>query len=82
MTYKAAWDLDKNGGKSILPEMAKKFALETGIHATKDGIHIHGGYGYMIDYYIERFYRDAAAIDIIGMPGYSNENVLWDYFTG
>ena len=82
LTNKAAWDLDKNGGKSMLPEMAKKIALETSILATKNGIHIFGGYGSMIEYYIERFYRDAAMVDIIGMPGYSNENALWSYVTG
>ncbi|MBN2062194.1 MAG: acyl-CoA/acyl-ACP dehydrogenase [Deltaproteobacteria bacterium] len=82
LTYKAAWELDKNKGMSKLPEMAKKVALETGILATKDGIHIFGGYGYMIDYQIERFYRDAAMVDIIGLTGYSNDNVLWDYITG
>ena len=45
--------------------MAKLFASETAMRATRTAIQIHGGYGYMKDYEVERFSRDAK-ITVIG----------------
>ncbi|MBU0755926.1 MAG: acyl-CoA dehydrogenase [Planctomycetes bacterium] len=39
--------------------MAKLYASEIAMKATSDAIQIHGGYGYTIDYHVERYYRDA-----------------------
>lgn len=73
ISYKAAWDFAKKGSGSQQAAMAKKVAVETGMEVAKDAIHIFGGYGYIVDYQIERLYRDSAMVDIIGMPGYLND---------
>ena len=39
--------------------MAKYFASENAVYVTDRAVQIHGGYGYMKDYPIERMYRDA-----------------------
>jgi len=44
--------------------MAKLFASETAVHASKTGLQIHGGYGYTRAYPIERYYRDAKVCEI------------------
>jgi butyryl-CoA dehydrogenase len=59
--------LAKDRGERIIKEaaMAKLFASETAMKATRMAIQIHGGYGYMREYDVERFYRDAK-ITVIG----------------
>jgi alkylation response protein AidB-like acyl-CoA dehydrogenase len=44
--------------------MAKWFAGETAVRVAEEAIQIHGGYGYMAEYDVERFYRDAKIIEI------------------
>ena len=44
--------------------MAKLFASETAMRVTTDAIQVHGGYGYMKDYPVERFFRDAKITQI------------------
>ncbi len=57
----------KDKGEDIIRRaaMAKLFASEVAMRATKNAIQIHGGYGYMKEYEIERLYRDAK-ITVIG----------------
>lgn len=47
-----------------LAAMAKYYASETAVWVTNKALQIHGGYGYMTDYPIERMYRDARIIPI------------------
>lgn len=44
--------------------MAKLFASETAMRVTDKAIQIHGGYGYIKDYPVERHYRDAKITEI------------------
>ncbi len=57
----------KDRGEHIVKEaaMAKLFASETAMRATRTAIQVHGGYGYMREYEIERLFRDAK-ITVIG----------------
>ncbi len=57
----------KDRGENIIKEaaMAKLFASEIAVKACRAAIQIHGGYGYMKEYDVERFYRDAK-ITVIG----------------
>jgi len=82
LTHKAVWSFDRKSGESKLPEMAKAVASETALKVAKDALHIFGGYGYVVDYRIERFYRDASMVDIIGLPGHSNKKSLADHIIG
>ena len=82
LTYKAAWEMDSKGSSTLSAAMAKKTAAETALCVTRDALHIFGGYGYIVDYRIERFYRDASMIDIIGLPCYMHERLLSDAIVG
>ena len=58
LTYRAA--LKKDKGESIIKEaaMAKLFASEVAEKAASEAVQIHGGYGFIKDYPVEKFYRD------------------------
>ncbi len=64
LVYHAAWLKDR--GKSIAKEaaMAKLYASEAAMKITNDAIQIHGGYGYVKEYDVERFFRDAKILEI------------------
>ncbi|HZH60101.1 MAG TPA: acyl-CoA dehydrogenase [Metabacillus sp.] len=64
MVYKAAWLKDQ--GKLFKKEaaMAKLFASEMCMKVCDQAIQIHGGYGYMKEYQVERFFRDAKLLEI------------------
>ncbi|MGM0876630.1 MAG: acyl-CoA dehydrogenase [Bacillota bacterium] len=64
MVYKAAWLKDQ--GKVFKKEaaIAKLFASEMCMKVCDQAIQIHGGYGYMKEYQVERFFRDAKLLEI------------------
>ncbi|MDG5786370.1 acyl-CoA dehydrogenase [Evansella sp. AB-P1] len=64
MVYKAAWLKDE--GKPFKREaaFAKLFASEAAMRICNQAIQIHGGYGYMREYHVERFLRDAKLLEI------------------
>lgn len=64
LTYRAAWKKDQGDRYSLEASMAKLFASEAAMRATTKGIQIFGGYGYMNDYPMERFFRDAKVTEI------------------
>jgi butyryl-CoA dehydrogenase len=64
LAYRAAFL--KNQGLPYLKEaaMAKLFAAETAMSVTTKAVQIHGGYGYIKDYPVERYFRDAKIMEI------------------
>ncbi len=64
LTYRAA--SHKDNGLSFIKEasMAKVFAAEAAMFVTTKAIQIHGGYGYIKDYPLERYFRDAKITEI------------------
>jgi len=64
LTYQAAWLIDHGKKDPRLIAMAKWLAGETGVRVTDDALQMHGGYGYINEYDIERFYRDAKIVEI------------------
>jgi len=64
LTYQAAWLIDHGEKNPRLIAMAKWLAGETGVRVTDDALQMHGGYGYINEYDIERFYRDAKIVEI------------------
>lgn len=64
MVYKAAWL--KDNGKPFTKEsaMAKLYASETAVRTSNQAIQIHGGNGYMREYAVERYLRDAKLMEI------------------
>ena len=45
--------------------MAKLFASDTAMRVTTDAVQLHGGYGYMAEYTVERYMREAKALQIV-----------------
>ncbi len=64
LTLRAAHAKDSGRRFSNEAAMAKLFASETATRAANKGIQIHGGYGYMKDFPMERYYRDAKITEI------------------
>ena len=64
LTYQAGWMLDHGKVDPKLISMAKWLAGEVGVKVANDALQLHGGYGYIADYDIERFYRDAKIVEI------------------
>ena len=64
LTYRAGYL--KNQRKDVVLEssMAKYFASEVAVRATNEGVQIHGGYGFIKDFPVEKFYRDVKLVTI------------------
>ena len=59
LTYRAAYLKNERRRATKEASMAKLFASEIGVRAATEAIQIHGGYGYIKDYPVEKFYRDS-----------------------
>lgn len=64
MVYKAAWLKDQGRKFTKEAAMAKLYASEMAVQVCDQAIQIHGGYGYMKEYEVERLYRDAKLLEI------------------
>ncbi|HEX2884068.1 MAG TPA: acyl-CoA dehydrogenase family protein [Candidatus Limnocylindria bacterium] len=64
LTYRAAWLKDQGRPYSTEAAMAKLFASEVAQRATNAAIQVHGGYGYVTEYRVERYLRDAKLTEI------------------
>jgi butyryl-CoA dehydrogenase len=64
LVYRASDLKDKGLNHVRESAMAKAYASEVAVDATRMGVQIHGGYGYTKAYPIERFYRDAKVCEI------------------
>jgi alkylation response protein AidB-like acyl-CoA dehydrogenase len=62
--YKAAWLVDKGKIDPKLNAMAKYYAGETAVWVCDKALQMHGGYGYIDEYDIQRFYRHAKILEI------------------
>lgn len=64
MVYKAAWLKDQGKKFSKEASMAKLYASEACMQICSESVQIHGGNGYMRDYHVERYFRDAKLLEI------------------
>lgn len=64
ITYKAAWSFDQGNMDVKLTSMAKMYAARVAVEVADEAIQLLGGYGYMAEYEVERFYRDAKITEI------------------
>lgn len=64
LTYRAAYKKDNGGDVSIESAMAKYYASEIAAQATGEAVQIHGGYGFIKDFPVEKFYRDVKLVTI------------------
>jgi alkylation response protein AidB-like acyl-CoA dehydrogenase len=58
LNYRAAWMLDHGQRVTRESSMAKLFASEAAVRIAGEAVQIHGGYGFIKDYPVEKFYRD------------------------
>lgn len=64
LTYKAAWRRDSGLSYTIEASQAKLYASEVAVRTAEDAVQIHGGYGYVKDYPVEKYWRDSKLLTI------------------
>jgi short/branched chain acyl-CoA dehydrogenase len=64
LVYRAAWEKDQGRDFARTAAMAKLYSGELSHRAANWGLQIHGGYGFMDEYAISRFYRDQKILEI------------------
>lgn len=64
LCLKAAWEKDNDLDYGISSSMAKVYASETAMWTTVEAVQIHGGYGFVKEYHVERLMRDAKITQI------------------
>jgi alkylation response protein AidB-like acyl-CoA dehydrogenase len=64
LVYRAAWQKDQGRDYSVAAAQAKLYASEVSSRVTNAAIQVHGGYGYITEYKVERYLRDAKLTEI------------------
>ncbi len=64
LIYKAAWNYDQGRIDPGLTSMAKYYAGKLAVKICDEAVQMHGGYGYIAEYEVERFFRDAKITEI------------------
>ncbi len=64
LCFKAAYEKDMRLDYGLSSSMAKVFASETAMWTTTEAVQVHGGYGYVKEYHVERLMRDAKITQI------------------
>ena len=64
LCLKAAWEKDQHIDYTLSSSMAKVFASETAMWTATEAVQIHGGYGFVKEYHVERLMRDAKITQI------------------
>jgi alkylation response protein AidB-like acyl-CoA dehydrogenase len=76
LTYRAAWRLGRTRSVSMDASIAKLFVSESLVTAALHAVQIHGGYGYMTEYEIERVLRDAIGSTIYSGTTEMQRNII------
>ena len=64
LCLKAAWEKDQHLDYTLSSSMAKVFASETAMWVATEAVQVHGGYGFVKEYHVERLMRDAKITQI------------------
>lgn len=64
LCLKAAWLKDNNQSITVAGAMAKQYAADIAMEVTTEAVQIHGGYGYVKEYHVERLMREAKLTQI------------------
>ena len=81
LTYKAAALYDQGKPDPMATSMAKAFAGRVAMEVTDEAIQIHGGYGYLADYHVERFHRCAKITEIYEGTSEMQKLTIFNYLT-
>ena len=82
LVYKAAWNFDQRGIDPKLTSMAKMAAARTAVEVCDEAIQLLGGYGYMQEYEVERFARDAKITELYEGTKEIQKNTIAGYLIG
>jgi len=82
LVYKAGWNFDQGRIDPKLTSMAKMFAARVAVEVADEAIQMLGGYGYMTEYEVERFYRDAKITEIYEGTREIQKNTIASYLIG
>jgi alkylation response protein AidB-like acyl-CoA dehydrogenase len=82
IVYKAAWNFDQGRIDPALTSMAKMYAARVAVEVADEAIQLLGGYGYMREYEVERFYRDAKILEIYEGTKEIQKNTIASYLIG
>ncbi len=63
-TYKAAWLRDQGRPFKAEASLAKLYSSEIAVTCAREAVQIHGGYGYIEEFPVARFYRDSKVLEI------------------
>ena len=76
MVYRSAWRLDNTRNASLDAAMTKLFVSEALVKAAQDTVQIHGGYGFMVEYEVERALRDAIGSTLYSGTSEMQRNII------
>ena len=77
LTYKSAWSVENDEGNlTQLASMAKEYASRIAVEVADEAVQVHGGSGYVNDFDVERFYRDAKITQIYEGTTEIQKNVI------
>ena len=82
LTYYAAWAFDNKKREPRHAAMAKMTAARTAVEVADEAIQLLGGYGYMTEYEVEHFYRDAKQAEIFQGPPPVQKDIIADGVIG
>ncbi len=82
VTYKAAWNYDRGSIDPVLTSMARMYSTRAAVEVADEAVQLHGGYGYMTEYEIEHFCRDAKVTEIWESTGAIQKNTIADSVIG
>ena len=76
LAYRAAWRLDRSRSVSMDASIAKLFVSESLVSAALATVQVHGGYGFMTEYEVERALRDAIASTLYSGTSEVQRNII------
>ena len=76
LVYRSAWRLSLGRSASLDASIAKVFVSESLVKTALEAIQIHGGYGFMTEYEVERFLRDAVGSRIYSGTSEMQRNII------
>ena len=82
LVYKAAWNFDQGRMDPKLTSMAKMAAARAAVEVCDEAIQLFGGYGYMLEYEVERFARDAKITELYEGTKEIQKNTIASYLIG
>jgi alkylation response protein AidB-like acyl-CoA dehydrogenase len=76
LVYRAAWRLGNSRNASLDASIAKLFVSETLLRTALDTVQLHGGYGFMVEYEVERALRDAVGSTVYSGTSEMQRNII------